>query len=215
MPSTFRIDQAQEFHRLLALSGEFQPPAGEASLRDWYTAWQAALPADADTRLRLLAAHDLRMCLHMALQRPITDFPLTAEIRPLLPTQGRRAFWESLSTTCEWTLPRMGLPAWAQTLFGVALLAGLILPFWFPVWGLLLLPAALSLSFFLENRVTYLAYPTLAAVANRMVQLNEPGIQLGKFSEEDVERVFYELACAASEQTLPLQDWEAIRLPAR
>jgi hypothetical protein len=199
---------------LLSLLGPFTAPAEAASLQDWYTAWQRSLPTDADARLRLLAAHDLRMCLHAALDLPLTALPADARMAELLPAQGRRAFWEGLADACEWTLPRMGLPAWAQTLFGVVLLAGLVLPFWWPVLALLL-PVALALSFLLENRVAHLPYPSLDAVAARMVTLNAPAIHLGKFAEEDLERVFYELACLATGQELPLSGWEQVPMPGR
>lgn len=204
--------QASTLARWLALSGDFSVPVGAAGLDAWYAAWRAALPQDPASRLQCLAAHDLRVCLHEALARPLEALPDETRIDALLPPAGRRAFWEGLQDGCEWTLPRMGLPGWAQTLFGMAMIAGFVLPFWWPVWGSLLIPGALLLSFFLENRVAYLPQRTLGEVAARMVVLNEPGIQLGKFAEEDLERVFYALACMASDQQLPLEGWDKVRV---
>lgn len=207
--------QAHTLARWLALSADFRAPAGEAGLDAWYAAWTAALPQDPATRLQRLAAHDLRICLHEALARPLEELADDVRMDAVLPRAGRRAFWEGLQDACEWTLPRMGLPGWAQTLFGLALIAGFVLPFWWPLWGSLLIPVALFLSFFLENRVAYLPQRTLADVAARMVVLNEPGIQLGKFAEEDLERVFYALACMACDKELPLEGWDRVRVAAR
>jgi hypothetical protein len=211
-PFAFTAEQTDDFQRLLQLDGPFAAPAGTSDLQAWYQAWLAQQPSDADARLGRLAIHDLRMCLQSALDRPLTDLAPDVAIASLLPADGRRRCWEQCAANCEWVLPSMGLPGWAQTLFGCMLLAGLVLPFWLPWWSSLIFPFALALSFFLENRVPYLPYPTFSEMAARMVSLNAPAIHIGKFAAEDLERVFYVLACEACRTELPLDGWADIAL---
>lgn len=213
MGAAFPTEACKQLRDLLSLSGNHAAgnPA-PTTLGQWQRAWRMNFPEPLQA-LEALAAHDLRMQLHGLSGIPLVEITSQFRITDALPATGKRAAWESIRSESDWDLPAMALPAWAQTLFGISFIAGFVMPFIDPIWGLLVLPVMVRLSFILENRSQALPYPTLESMARRMVLQNKPGVELGKFAPEDLERMFFQLAEMASGLELDVHTWEEIPLP--
>ncbi|MFM2376387.1 MAG: hypothetical protein RLZZ165_1484 [Bacteroidota bacterium] len=127
-------------------------------------------------RGRIVIRHDLRAA--------VSDLEEDASIaeesmQVLFPAKGRRAKWKELQRLLEWKLPRIGMPVWAQHLWGAGLLAGFVMIFIWPLWGLLLFFGGSLLSFLVEKIAWALPYPTFSETVEAMVRLNSPLLEQG------------------------------------
>jgi|GEM_PF-2952488 hypothetical protein len=177
------------------------------NLGEWFSQWSNSISGD-EQRLKVLAQHDLRMALADAFGKDYLELQGPTSIAETLGADARKK-WDGIRSTCEWDLPSMSSAPWLQHLLGAIILAGFILPF-FLLPAVLILPLVLPLSLWLEKRGTYLDNPTLDAMADRMLILNAPRVVDGQFLSEDIERVFFQLACMASGRDLNPSEWQSL-----
>ena len=212
-PSSIHISEATSLRTALEALSE-SPLEGlkpKEKLGDWFKRWNSNF-VDDEARLKALALHDLINLLQQHFPLPHQALQAQTYLKDLLPVRGKRRAWDAIRKESEWVLPAMGLPAWAQTILGMVFMAGFVLPFIWPLWGSLILPVSIPLSLILEKRSTWLAYPKLIDLAKRSVVLSKDAMELGKFMPEDLERVFYELACQAMGTSLPTSGWQNIAM---
>jgi hypothetical protein len=165
-------------------------------------------PREVHHRGRIVIKHDLRA----AVSDLEEDAPVSEEsMQVLFPAKGRRQKWKELQELLIWKLPRIGMPVWAQHLWGAGLLAGFVMIFIWPPWGLLLFFGGTVLSFLVEKIAWALPYSTFTETVEAMVRLNLPLLELG-VTEDHFRVAFVDAWADGSFQLDPQATFPAIHV---
>ncbi len=141
-------------------------------------------------RGRILIGLELRAAIASQLGMDPTELLPETPMTGLFPHHGRRQKWQELQEMLTWKLPRIGLPVWAQYIWGAVLLAGFVMMFLLPLWGLLVFFGGIILSFQVEKRATAFQYATLDETLSAMVRLNWPALELGEGGDDRLRLAF-------------------------
>lgn len=195
-PLTVPVQDWQAFlHELEDAFGAPIPASFQRGEVDVEALLQAAtaLAPDAGKQGQIVIAHELRYSLASLLGVAAASIVPQSKMAALVPGKTRREVMAQLQRESEWKLPRLGLPVWAQTLWGAGLLIGFILQFIYPLWGMLLFWGGMILSFQVEKAAWAFQYPTFGKWIARTVQLNWPSLELGAVDADRLRIAFAEL----------------------
>ncbi len=156
---------------------------------------------------RFVIQHELRQeVLELIPSWPSEHLTDTTAMTALFPSKERKALMQQLQTRIDWKLPRLGLPIWAQTVWGAGMLIGFVLQFIYPFWGMPLFWGGMLLSFQVEKIAWAFQYPTWAAWIDRTVAINWPALEMGAADGERVRVAFTELCNQVLEESLDPRD---------
>lgn len=157
---------------------------------------QALLPPqdDAFARGKILLGHELRLFLTDLIEGSSPDiFSDSQPIAELIPPHLRRKAWADLTQSSDFQWPRLGMPVWGQTLYGLGLLMAFVLCFIFPFIGLGLFFGGIILSYRVEKWSRSFQYRTLEEVVDAAVHRSWPALQLGAADDVQMEAVLMEI----------------------
>lgn len=198
MASTFTVPAREWENFLEEVELAFERPvpphyrSGTVNLDELF---KACLPGPQDLmwRGRVVLGHDLRLALGAELGKEPSSFTREARLKTLLPGPGRKVAWQRIQEHIEGSLPRLGMPRWAQQVWGAGLLAGLVMLFIWPLWGLLLFLGGVLLSYRVERWAWAFQYSTLDTLIGATVRQNWPLLELGMADDDRLRLVLMEI----------------------
>lgn len=144
-------------------------------------------------RGRVVIGTQFCVALASVLQQPEKKITTESQMRVLLPNPTRKAIWRALQSQLEWKLPGIGLPIWAQYIWGAALLSGILMMFIWPIWGTSLFFGGIILSFQVEKIAWGLPYPTVGKTIDAMVRINWPSLEMGEAGNDHLRLIFADI----------------------
>jgi hypothetical protein len=149
------------------------------------------LSTDPGKKGQFVIQYELRQELAAQLGIPPTEILETTRMAALLPDRdSRRRAMLALQTQLDWRLPRLGLPVWAQYIWGAGLLTGFVLQFIYTLIGTILFWGGMLLSFQVEKVAWAFQYPMFGKWVGRTVQLNWPALEMGAADGERLRVAF-------------------------
>lgn len=211
MAEKIHIDRRNWRHCRKALEARFEKPipgefhGGDIELE---SLMRFLTPAEDDHhwRGRILIGLELRAALSNLSGNESLDIESQSQLDALFPRRTRKKRWQELQESIEWKLPRIGMPIWAQYLWGAGLLIGFVMMFVFPLWGLLVFFGGIILSFQVEKRSLAFQYPTVDTTVDAMVRLNWPAMEVGADGDDRLRMAFAEVL---DRHFLPIDNAEA------
>jgi hypothetical protein len=181
---------------------------------DTETLWRSLLPAQKDLmwRGRVMIGYELRLALKVELGVMVEESGILVRQRgkrlghkglvgifsetpmvDLMRRKDRKAAWLRVQDAVNWKLPRLGLPVWAQYVWGMGLLAGMVMMFIWPLWGMLLFFGGTILIYPVEKWAWAFPYPSFGDLLNGAVRMNWPALEMGAGDDERLRLVFAEI----------------------
>jgi hypothetical protein len=165
--------------------GEVDPEALLAAL--------CAAAPEAGRQGHMVIAYELRQALASMRAIDPAEISDATAMPTLLPAPQRKQCMQQLQGEVDWILPRLGMPIWAQYVWGAGLLIGFILQFIYPILGMVLFWGGMLLSFQVEKIAWAFQYPTFGKWVQRVVALNWPSLELAGVEADRVRIVYAEL----------------------
>ncbi len=148
---------------------------------------------DAGRQGQMVITYELRQSLASILAIDPAEITDATAMPTLLLSSRRKQLMQQLQGEVDWILPRLGMPVWAQYLWGAGLLIGFILQFIYPILGMILFWGGMLLSFQVEKIAWAFQYPTFGKWVQRVVALNWPSLELAGVEADRVRIVYAEL----------------------
>lgn len=195
-PISISVKDWQAFIRVLEDAFGVQLPetvkAGEVNVEELLVTARDLAP-DPGKQGQIVITHELRQALSSLLAIPASDIGPLTPMATLMPGRARKQVIAQLQREVDWKLPRLGLPVWAQSVWGAGLMIGFVLQFIYPWWGIALFWGGMLLSFQVEKVAWAFQYPTFGHWVARCVQLNWPALQMGGVDADRLRVAFAEL----------------------
>lgn len=128
---------------------------------------------------KLVIGMSLRVSLAQIAGIDARDIHPDSRLATLMPAPVRKERMRQLQQETEWTLPKLGMPIWAQHLYGLVLMVAFVLQFFYPLVGIPLFLGGIVLLYRIERWAWAFQYPTWGQWIDRTVVLNWPALQVG------------------------------------